>query len=156
MIFYRFYPFTTGQVVTPPAPTPAPFIPPASVGGERRSRPRLGVPRRTRLEELHEQFLERIALENKLNTPEEIKVVTQVAIRQAEDLRQDEPQRTEELYRELAAEEIEMRAAHLEALASIRERLIEIEIGRLLREKLNREEEELLMLAAVSVAIYLT
>lgn len=74
-------------------------------------------------------------------------VIAEVAERQVEALTQDEPQRTEELYRELQAEGIEAETRHFEALANLRERLIVEEIGRLMREEVKKRqkaEEEIL------------
>lgn len=68
-------------------------------------------------------------------------VIAQVAERQVEALVVDEAQRTEELYRELQAEGIEAETRHFKALSELRERLIEEEIGRLMREEVRKRQK---------------
>lgn len=93
----------------------------------------------------------RLGLEDDYRTEEELAqaVIADVAARQARTLERDEQKRFEELTRQLALERIEFRAAHLEALNRERERLIDLEIAKLLRKKLE-DEEMLLMLLMVS------
>ena len=79
-------------------------------------------------------------------------IIADVAARQAQTLERDEQKRFEELTRQLALERIEFRAAHLEALNRERERLIDLEIARLLRKKLETDDEVLLMLLMVAAA----
>ena len=134
MWFYRFYPFTTGAAVVPPTPPPAEAGPQLIIGGARAS-------------------IQRIAERHRLNR-KAVEIIEKVAIRQVETLHLDETQRTEELYREFSLSDLQIEARHIEAMNLIRERLIEEEIGRLLRIKLQqREEEELLMLAAVAARL---
>lgn len=74
--------------------------------------------------------------------------IAEVAARQAERLEQDEHKRFEELHRELELRGIEWRASYLEALNLERGRLIDAEIGRLLKRKLEDEMIVLMLLAA--------
>lgn len=78
-------------------------------------------------------------------------VIAEVAERQADRLEQDEHKRFEELLRELQLREIEFDARYLDALNKQRQRLIDEEIGRLLR--LKNDEEVMMLLALVAACV---
>ena len=129
--------------VIPPPPVVAPAGP---IGGgyvheRRRGRKELREARR------------RVGLEDDYRTEEELAqaIVASVAARQALVLEQDEQKRFEELSRQLQLARIEFRATHLEALNRERQKLIDLEIGRLLRRNL-QDEEILLMLLVMAAA----
>ena len=108
-------------------------------GERRRSRKEISEARkRLGLEDIYEQ--ERAAA-----------IIADVAARQAKTLELDEQKRFEEITRQFALERIEFRAAHLEALNLERERLIDLEIAKLLRKKFD-DDEVLLMLLMVAAA----
>ena len=80
-----------------------------------------------------------------------LQIIDSVALRQAETLQRDEQKRLEELTRELSLAKIEWEGRYLRLLNERREAFISAEIGRLLRLKLLREQEDtliVLMLAA--------
>lgn len=66
---------------------------------------------------------------------EAVQIIDAVAIRQAEQLGLDEQQRFEELTRELELKGITYEIRYLKALNELRERLIDEEIGKRLRQK---------------------
>lgn len=84
--------------------------------------------------------------------PQVAQVIQKVAQSQVENLRLDEQQKFEQLERELETEGIEFKPGYLQALTEARERLIEAEIGELLRKKLDEEEAMLL----IAIGVYLT
>lgn len=87
-----------------------------------------------------------------LRLPEKAQAVIEaVALRQVETLEADELKRLEELERELQLKGIEWEARHLEALNVRREHLIDLEIGRLLKAKLEADDELLLIMLAASI-----
>lgn len=80
--------------------------------------------------------------------------IAEVAARQAERLELDKQKQYDELQGELRLRSIEMETQHLEALASEREALIDLEIARRLKDRLARDEEELwLFLQIVAAAV---
>jgi hypothetical protein len=136
---------TGGGFVPPIPPTPPPpaeqprgqlpwLQPPAT----------LRVPRRTK-KQLEEERL-------RFGIPLSVQgVIAEVAASQVEILRLDEQQRTEQLQHELKLRGIEWESRYLEALNARREALIDAEIARLLRQKLD-DEMIVLMLIAASLA----
>ena len=89
---------------------------------------------------------ERLGLQDKLA----LAAIAEIAARQAERLELDEQKRFEELSRELQLRGIEWEARYLEALNLERGRLIDAEIGRLLKRKLTDETMILMLLAAAA------
>jgi len=79
------------------------------------------------------------------------RIIEDVALRQAEDLRRDEQQRIDELRGELRLQGLEMESAHIEALNARRQALIDAEIGMRIRARMEAEEMAILMLLAASV-----
>lgn len=79
-------------------------------------------------------------------------VISSVAARQAENLVLDEQKRYEELSREITLRGLEFESRHLEALNIERQRLIDQEIGRLLRIKV-AEEEAIMMLLVLAACV---
>ena len=82
-------------------------------------------------------------------------VIQKVAQAQVKTLRLDSQQRFEQLHRELQIEGLEFRADYLEALNVERNRLIDIEIGQRLREKLRKTADQEAMLL-ILLGAYLT
>ena len=78
-------------------------------------------------------------------------VVAAVAARQAETLVQDEQKRLDELFREITLRGLEYESRYLEALNIERQRLIDQEIGLLIKRKL--DEEMIVMLLAVAACV---
>ena len=78
-------------------------------------------------------------------------VVDQIAKRQVEDLHLDEQQRFEELARELELKGLEYETRYLEMLNSRREALINVEIGKLIRKRIDEQDLMILLLMAASV-----
>ena len=93
----------------------------------------------------------RLGLEDAYEQELAAAIIADVAARQAKALELDEQKRFEEITRQFALERIEFRAAHLEALNLERERLINLEIAKLLRKKFD-DDEGLLMLLMVAAA----
>ena len=88
----------------------------------------------------------------KLKVKQEVReVIHRVAQAQVERLETDKHKQFEELLRELELEEIEWNTRYLTALQHEREFLIEQEIGRLLRKKIQTEEEEGLIAVLMAV-----
>lgn len=79
-------------------------------------------------------------------------VVASVAARQAEALEGDAQKRFEELAGELKLREIHFEARFLEAMNTERQRLIDAEIGKYLRLKIE-EEDLMLMLMVVAACV---
>ena len=79
-------------------------------------------------------------------------IIEDVARRQAETLALDEQQRFEELQRELALEKIQFEGKYLEYLNARRQSLIDAEISRLIRDKMESEEVMTLMMMAAICA----
>ena len=79
------------------------------------------------------------------------KVIESVAKRQAEDSRQDQHQRYEELQRELDAQDIEWQAGYLELMNDLRDALISAEIKQRMEKIRQTKDEEimLMMIAAI-------
>ena len=113
----------------PPAP-PAPIAP---VG-----RPSGGFPGR-------HPWIDRPKRRKRPEDEEVQHVIQEVALRQVERLEKDRHKRFEELLRELEARNIEWEARYLTLLNEEREYLIHQEIGRLLRKKLQDEEDEVIL-----------
>ena len=87
--------------------------------------------------------------------PKAAAIIERVAERQATELAElklDEQQRFEELQRELALESIEWDGKYLELLNTLREQLIRDEIAKLIRLKLEREENEMMVLLMAALA----
>ena len=78
--------------------------------------------------------------------------IADVAAQQVERLEQDEQKRFEELNRELELRGIEWDARYLESLNYERERLINAEIAMRLRQRLQDEEELMLLVLIAAVA----
>jgi len=80
-----------------------------------------------------------------------VKVIESVAKRQAEDSRQDQHQRYEELQRELDAQDIEWQAGYLELMNDLRDALISAEIKQRMEKIRQTKDEEmmLMMIAAI-------
>lgn len=79
--------------------------------------------------------------------PEQIQeVILDVAERQTQRLEHDELKRLEELERELQVRGVEWESRYLEALNEEREFLINQEIGRLLRQKLENDRTALVLI----------
>ena len=76
-------------------------------------------------------------------------VIEAIAKRQAQALELDEQKRLEELVRELELKAIEWDSKYLELMNSERERLIDEEIKRLLRKKLDDDEAISLLLMSI-------
>lgn len=103
-----------------------------------------------------------LRLGNRARTKEEIRadrerfgivaaqVIAAVATSQAERLEQDEQKRFDELLRELELREIKWDTRYLEALNRLRELMIDEEIARLLKLKI---EEELMVLMLVAACV---
>lgn len=84
--------------------------------------------------------------------PDAVRIIEDVAARQAIDLRLDEQQRLEELAGELKLAGIEYQSAYLALLNQDRQRRIDLEIGRRIREIEDEDENEArisLLLAAL-------
>lgn len=79
------------------------------------------------------------------------RAIAEVAAQQAERLEQDKQKQFEELNRELELRGIEWDARYLESLNYERERLINAEIGLRLRQRL-QDEEELMLLVLMAAA----
>lgn len=77
-------------------------------------------------------------------------VIEAVALRQAEALPHDAQQRFEELERELILAGVEWDTRYLEALNTLRERLIEEEIGKRLRIKQQNEQTLIAMMLLIT------
>lgn len=73
-------------------------------------------------------------------------VIAEVAERQALDTHLDEQQRLEELQGEMRLRGLEMRSQHLQALNDERERLLNMEIGELMRKAVDDEDMQTLLL----------
>ena len=87
--------------------------------------------------------------------PKAAEIIEKVAERQAtepDELTLDEQQRFEELQRELALESIEWDGKYLELLNTLREQLIRDEIAKLIRLKLQREENEMMVFMMAALA----
>lgn len=83
--------------------------------------------------------------------PDEVRIaLEEVARRQAERLELDRQKQYDELARELELKKIDMRGEYLEALAEERQKLIDAEIGRRLRQKMEEEVVILIMMAAAA------
>ena len=87
--------------------------------------------------------------------PEEIEsaleVIQEVALRQSKSLLTDEQKIYDELSRELELKGLKLEAKYLETLNSTREMLITLEIKKLLKKKIQEEDEALLMLIAMNI-----
>lgn len=81
------------------------------------------------------------------------KAIAHVAARQAETLELDAQKRFEELHRELQLRGIEWEARYLEALNLERERLIDAEIASRLKEKLRRDNEDIIVLMLLAASV---
>jgi len=81
--------------------------------------------------------------------PDAVKIIEDVATRQAESLKLNEQQRLEELTGELKLAGIEYRSAYLALLNQERERMIDAEIGRRIRESEDEKEIQIILLLAV-------
>lgn len=84
-------------------------------------------------------------------TQEVIEVIHRIAESQVERLETDKHKQFEELERELQAREIEWNSRYLTALSQRREFLIEQEIGRLLKKKIQTDEEEAVIALLMAV-----
>ena len=82
--------------------------------------------------------------------PKTIRIIEDIAARQALDLRHDEQQRFDELQRELALQNIEWEGRYLELLNARRKALIDAEIAARLRQKLLDEENMMVLLLLAS------
>lgn len=125
-----------------PLPTPdtdmAPFV-----GG--------GIPARSRLTLRDGRTKEDIRRDRErfgIIPPAVVEVISAVAARQAETLDLDEQKRFEELTREITLLGLEYDARYLEAVNIERQRLIDAEIGILLRRK--QDEEDLMILLVMA------
>ena len=83
---------------------------------------------------------------------EAAEAIAEVAARQVERSEQDEQKRFDELLRELQLRSIEFEARYLDALAVMRERLIEDARQAAIRRQKQEEEVMILMLVAAAVA----
>ena len=84
---------------------------------------------------------------------EAAEAIAEVAARQVERSEQDEQKRFDELLRELQLRSIEFEARYLDALAVLRERLIEDALRQaVIRQQQQEEEVMILMLVAAAVA----
>ena len=81
-----------------------------------------------------------------------LEVITKVAESQVARLENDDQKRYEELTRELELSKVKFDGRYLEVLAEIRTRLIDQEIAALLNRS-NREDEEIMVLMMMSVAV---
>lgn len=77
---------------------------------------------------------------------ESAEIIDDVALRQAEDTRLDEQQKLDELRGELRLRRIELKTAHIEALNERRAEILREEIGRLLRLRMQNEEDTIILL----------
>ena len=99
------------------------------------------------------QGLLRLRRKGRFKLPREVaEVVAAVAARQAQTLVQDEQKRLDELFREITLRGLEYESRYLEALNIERQRLIDQEIGLLIKRKLD-EGEVLMLLAAVAAVL---
>lgn len=103
------------------------------------------------LEQRQSEWAERLQAEYDFTHPQIAPLIQELAYRQSQDLTRDDEQRFEELERELEIQGIEWQARYLEALNVQRERLIEQEIGALLRAKLQEDEAMLLIVVAATI-----
>lgn len=103
---------------------------------------------KSEIEPARESWEERLQREYRFNNPQVIPVIGRVAAHQADDLGLDRQARFEQLERALELQGVEWDARYWEALNLRREQLIDQEIGRLLKRKLEEEEGILLMLLA--------
>jgi hypothetical protein len=130
------------------APPAAAVVPERPAGGwpERGRRKKLHLPTYPTDAELRKQREEWGIL------PKAEAIISAVAQRQAEAAKYDEQRYFEELTRELELQNIEFEGKYLESLNVQREKLIDAEIGRLLKEKFDNEDMEIiLMLVAASI-----
>lgn len=81
--------------------------------------------------------------------PAVARIIEDVAARQAEDLRQDEQQRFEELAGELRLAGIEYQSTYLALLNDSRQARIDTEIGRRITELNEENERRILLLVAI-------
>ena len=126
---------------TPPTPPPAPAVQ-QLIGG--------GIPhdyKRTRRDIARDR--ERFGIPDHERLVAEA-VAAQIAAGQAARLEMDAQKRFDELQRELQLRGIEWQARYLEKMNAERERLIDLEIGKLLRQQME-DEQVILMLLAASV-----
>lgn len=128
---------------TPPPVVDVVVPPPAGGGGYN---PSQGLYERPPSRKEISKARERLGLQDKLA----LAAIAEIAARQAERLELDEQKRFEELSRELQLRGIEWEARYLEALNLERGRLIDAEIGRLLKRKLTDETMILMLLAAAA------
>jgi len=77
-----------------------------------------------------------------------IQIIEEVAARQAERLEADKQRQLEELSRELELAKVKWEARYLRALNAKREMLIDAEIQRLMKQKMDEEALLLIILAA--------
>ena len=122
---------------SPPAPAPTPTIAPSG-----------GVPAPAHV------YLRPLQAPQRLqdaDVPRETKKAIQdVAAQQAELLRLDAIQREQMLREEMRLRRLEYRAEHLALLNAERERLITLEIGRLMRARLQADQDTLTLLLIAS------
>lgn len=139
MFFLPFYSFTDGVAAPPPAPTVAPPIRGGRAFFEREA-------------EREQRKVSREVSRETLRLPSQAqRVIEAVALRQVQKLERDELKRLEELTRELDLKGIEWETRYLEALNVRREALIDAEIAKLLKLKLEDEDTLLLMMLAASI-----
>jgi hypothetical protein len=120
-------------------PPSGPFVPPVVVVEEGPTvKPSGGWPAR--------EF--RDVVDRRRISPKVVRIIEEVAESQVQRLETDEQKRFEELARELELEAVEFETQYLQALALKREVLIDLEIERLLKKKLNDEAVLLILLAA--------
>ena len=116
------------------APAPAPVVQPS--GGT------LHKPKREPVFADYGTMRERLRLEQ----PEAVEVIENVAMRQVEDLGRDDLQRLEELERELALQNIVWKRQYLELLNLRHQQLIDAEIGERLKLLQNNNDRITLLL----------
>jgi len=135
--------------VAPPPPPAAVVAPERPAGGwpiPSGKKPYHRYPRLRTDQEIREER-ERLGI-----LPKAAQVISDVAARQAAAMRYDEQRYFEELSRELELQNIEFEGKYLEALNIQRGKLIDAEIGRLLKEKFDMEDAEMvLLLLAASI-----
>lgn len=96
---------------------------------------------------------ERPERRKKHGIPQEVdEIIKQVAASQVARLEADKQKQFEELERELELRALKWERKYLTALAEEREYLINQEIGRLLREKILRDEEEAILAVLLAIS----
>ncbi len=134
-MWHPYYTWTDAGGAPPPPPPPAaPAIVPSG-----------GIP--------YHPYLGRLERRKKHGIPQEVdEIIKAVAASQVARLELDRQKQFEELERELELKALKWERKYLAALAEEREYLINEEIGRLIRQKIQTDEEEAILAILLAIS----